>query len=177
MGGFAGRRLVTGDDVPLGDQTASRPWRPTVGTGPKATSSMEQRVRVVAGPQEDRFAPDALDVLQSAAYRVQPDSDRMGFRLAGLALRHSQDANVISDATPLGALQVPASGQPILLMADRQTTGGYPKIATVITADIPLVAQAAPGDAISFTVCTQEEAVAALIEQERRLMAFEVNPS
>jgi antagonist of KipI len=193
MGGLAGRRLVTGDHVPLGDLGGSTPRRPAsassvwskAGGAHKVvveslrTSLLrtERRVRVVAGPQEERFAREALDVLQSAAYRVQPDSDRMGFRLAGMALRHLQDANMISDATPLGALQVPASGQPILLMADRQTTGGYPKIATVITADIAVVAQAAPGDSICFAVCTQGEAVAALIAQERALMAFEAHPS
>ena len=94
------------------------------------------RVRVLPGPQADYFARDALDVLQSAPYTIAPNSDRMGFRLEGPRLTHARGADIISDATPLGVLQVPASGQPILLMADRQTTGGYPKIATVITADI-----------------------------------------
>jgi antagonist of KipI len=97
----------------------------------------------------------------------------MGFRLEGPPLRHVRGADIISDATPLGSLQVPASGQPVLLMADRQTTGGYPKIATVITADIGLAGQLGPGDTISFSVCTPGEALAALIAQERTLMALE----
>ena len=97
----------------------------------------------------------------------------MGFRLQGPALRHSGDAEMLSDATPLGALQVPAAGQPILLMADRQTTGGYPSIATVISADIGLAGQLAPGDSISFVVSTLREAIAALAAQEQALMAFE----
>jgi antagonist of KipI len=97
----------------------------------------------------------------------------MGFRLEGPHLRHAASADIISDATPLGVLQVPASGQPILLMADRQTTGGYPKIATVISADIPVAAQLAPGDTISFVVCTPREALAALIAQERTLLRLE----
>ena len=97
----------------------------------------------------------------------------MGFRLEGPRLTHARGADIISDATPLGVLQVPASGQPILLMADRQTTGGYPKIATVITADIGVAGQLGPGDTIAFAVCTPREAMAALIAQERALMAVE----
>src|SRR5215211_7365300 len=97
----------------------------------------------------------------------------MGYRLDGPPLAHAGSADILSDATPLGALQVPASGQPILLMADRQTTGGYPKIATVIAADIPLAGQLAPADRIEFAVCTPAEAMAALIAQERALMAVE----
>jgi antagonist of KipI len=97
----------------------------------------------------------------------------MGFRLEGPVLTHARGADIISDATPLGALQVPASGQPILLMADRQTSGGYPKIATVISADIAVAGQLALGDTITFVVCTPREAMAALIAQERALMQIE----
>ena len=97
----------------------------------------------------------------------------MGFRLDGPPLALANGADVISDATPLGAVQVPASGQPILLMADRQTTGGYPKLATVITADIGLAGQLGPGDTIAFSVCSLREAMAALIAQEQHLMAAE----
>jgi len=97
----------------------------------------------------------------------------MGFRLEGPRLVHARGADIISDATPLGVLQVPASGQPILLMADRQTTGGYPKIATVISADISIAGQLGPGDAITFVACSLSEAMAALIAQERALLAVE----
>jgi antagonist of KipI len=98
----------------------------------------------------------------------------MGFRLDGPRLTHARGADIISDATPLGVLQVPASGQPILLMADRQTTGGYPKIATVISADMAVAGQLGPGDTIAFVVCTPREAMAALIAQERALMVLEM---
>ena len=125
------------------------------------------------GRRRDRFAAGALDALQSAPYRIAPNSNRMGFRLSGPPLAHTRGADVISDATPLGVLQVPASGQPILLMADRQTSGGYPKIATVITADIGLAGQLGPGDTIAFAVCSPGEAMAALIGQEQHLMAVE----
>jgi allophanate hydrolase subunit 2 len=121
----------------------------------------------------DRFTKESLDLLQSAPYVIAQNSDRMGFRLDGPVLAHSRGPEIISDATGLGALQVPSSGQPILLMADRQTTGGYPKIATVITADLPVAAQLAPGDSIRFAACTQREAMAALIAQEQALLRVE----
>ena len=101
----------------------------------------------------------------------------MGFRLGGPRISHARGADIISDATPLGVLQVPASGQPILLMADRQTAGGYPKLATVITADMAVAGQLGPGDRIRFAVCSPREAMAALIVQERALMALELGQS
>ncbi len=173
MGGLDGRPLRAGDRVPLGERVgggapigASLAWVPRLPDG-------RARLRVLAGPQADYFADDALAVLQSAPYTIGHRSDRMGFRLEGPVLRHARGADIISDATPLGALQVPASGQPIVLMADRQTTGGYPKLATIITADMGLAGQLGPGDAITFVVCTPREALAALIAQERALMALE----
>jgi antagonist of KipI len=93
----------------------------------------------------------------------------MGYRLDGPPLEHADGADVLSDATPIGSLQVPASGQPILLMADRQTTGGYPRIATVISADIPLAGQLAPGDWIAFAPGDRAEAIDALREQRARV--------
>ena len=182
MGGFEGRALKAGDRLPLGTTVRLKPdttARTTATTmshvvsGFSRTSSGPSRIRVLPGPQPDRFDPDALDALQSAAYTISTDSDRMGFRLAGPAVAHPRDVQMISDATPVGALQVPASCQPLLLMADRQTTGGYPIVATVISADISKVAQLAPGDSMAFTVCTAREALAALIEVERCLMAIE----
>jgi biotin-dependent carboxylase-like uncharacterized protein len=176
MGGLDGRPLKAGDRVPLGDPMRARNSMSAQPRSPLfALPEGHARIRVLAGPQQDYFTPDALDVLQSAPYTISNTSDRMGFRLEGPAITHARGADIISDATPLGVLQVPASGRPILLMADRQTTGGYPKIATVITADISVAGQLAPGDAISFNVCSPREAVAALIAQERALMAIEAS--
>jgi len=93
----------------------------------------------------------------------------MGYRLDGPALSHGPGADILSDATPIGSVQVPKSGQPILLMADRQTTGGYPKIATVIAADLPLAGQLAPGDWVTFVPCARRDALDALQRLERRL--------
>ncbi len=173
MGGLDGRALVAGDRLPLGDSSRTSGTALAPQTATVALPDHHARIRVLAGPQVERFRADALDVLQSSPYTIAQNSDRMGFRLEGPRLPHLASADIISDATPLGVLQVPASGQPILLMADRQTAGGYPKIATVIAADIALAGQLGPADTMSFVVCTPAEAMAALIAQERALMAIE----
>jgi biotin-dependent carboxylase-like uncharacterized protein len=166
MGPFGGRALAAGDVVPIGRaaavpaQPAGQPLRLPVGGA---------RLRAIPGPHEARFAPAALERLFSSPFTVTTQSNRMGFRLEGPELPYSESPDILSDATPLGSVQVPASGQPILLMADRQTTGGYPKIATVIAADVPLAGQLAPGDWIRFLPCTRADALDALDRLERRL--------
>jgi antagonist of KipI len=171
-GGWLGRALRRGDRLPLGSALRrTRPAPPTRRDGhvPDGTAV----VRVLPGPQADRFSPGALDALVSAPYHVGVDSDRMGFRLTGPELHHRAGADIISDATPVGSLQVPGSGQPVLLMADRQTTGGYAKLATVISADIGVAGQAAPGELLRFAVCSPAEAFTALVARERPLLAIE----
>jgi biotin-dependent carboxylase-like uncharacterized protein len=170
-GGLDGRALAAGDLLPLGEVGFMR--RRQLAGGIFRLPERHARVRVLPGPQRERFADQALDALQSGPYTITSDSDRMGFRLQGPSLAYKPGTDFISDATPLGVLQVPSSGQPVLLMADRQTTGGYPKIATVITADIGIAGQLGPGDTISFEVCSWPSALAALIAQERALMAIE----
>jgi antagonist of KipI len=167
MGPFGGRALVAGDVVPVG-RAGRTPGAGGIGA-PLRLPSGGARLRVIPGPHEARFTPIALDQLFSAPFTVTPQSNRMGFRLEGPPLTYAEPAEILSDATPIGSLQVPRSGQPILLMADRQTTGGYPKIATVITADLPLAGQLAPGDWIRFAPCTHAEASDALARLERRL--------
>jgi antagonist of KipI len=172
LGGHHGRALAAGDRLALGirrNARAHRIHRPPVVT----PESGAGRVRVLPGPHDDRFAPDALDVLQSQPYQIGTDSNRMGYRLQGASLTHSRGADLISESTTWGGLQVPASGQPILLMADRQTTGGYPIVATVITADLPVAAQAAPGDSLRFDVCSRAAALTALLAAEREILALE----
>jgi antagonist of KipI len=173
MGGVGGRALTAGDRLPLGDPQRAQGLALAPQIAPVPLPDHHARIRVLPGPQVDYFSPDALEVLQSRPYTIGHNSDRMGFRLDGPRLVHARGADIISDATPLGVLQVPASGQPILLMADRPTSGGYPKIATVIAADIAVAGQLGPADTISFTVCTPADAMAALIAQERALMAVE----
>lgn len=111
-------------------------------------------IRVMLGPQDDHFTRQAIADLFSNAYRVSPQSDRMGLRLEGKALQHvsAAAADIVSDGVTPGVIQVPGNGQPIILMADCQTVGGYPKIATVIAADLRRLAQATPGQPIRFAV-------------------------
>ena len=166
LGGMQGRALKAGDRIPLNAATSG--IRTRVRPGSRATVTGGACVRVMPGPQVEYFDPPALDVLQRARYTMSPQSDRMGYRLNGGSPEvFRAKGEMISDATVVGAVQVPPSGQPILLMADRQTTGGYPQIAVVITADIPLAAQLAPADWIEFELCSRADAVAALAAQEQ----------
>lgn len=165
MGGLGGRALASGDRVPVGDEVAGEP---TAGE-PLVLPEGGARVRVVWGPQDDYFTAEARERLVTERFLLTPQSNRQGYRLQGPALAHAGPADILSDATPIGSLQVPASGQPILLMADRQTTGGYPKIATVITADLPVAGQLAPGDWVAFAPCSLEDARQALLARERAL--------
>jgi antagonist of KipI len=165
MGPLGGRPLTAGARLPVGSATIGAP----MAGAPLSMPAGGARVRVAWGPQDDYFTAEARRILVSARFQITPQSNRQGYRLAGPALAHALGADILSDATPVGSLQVPASGQPILLMADRQTTGGYPKIATVITADLPVAGQLAPGDWIEFAACDLDEARQTLLERERAL--------
>jgi biotin-dependent carboxylase-like uncharacterized protein len=173
IGGLQGRPLKAGDRLPIGPATRSS-MRRNFATPAVALPDGHATIRVLPGPQMDAFSDEAFEMLRTGRYRVGQHSNRTGFRLEGPGIPRPGD-HMISDATPIGALQVPGDGQPILLMADRQTVGGYPKIAIVITADLSLAGQLAPGDTVSFVACQPREATAALIAQERALMAVE-NP-
>jgi antagonist of KipI len=169
MGPFAGRALAAGDVLPVASAGARFASTLAGAAVPLELPSGAARLRVIRGPHHAMFTAEAFDTLFGEKYLITPSSNRMGYRLAGPALRHAGAADILSDATPLGSVQVPASGQPILLMADRQTTGGYPRIATVISADIPLAGQLAPGDWITFAPCDRAAALDALRQQRARL--------
>jgi antagonist of KipI len=175
MGPFGGRAMAAGDRLPLApDRSAAVEELPETTLKGRVTSLVPlpeggARLRVMWGPQEHLFADRARETLISNRYVVTPQSNRMGYRLDGPRLEHRGPADILSDATPLGTLQVPGSGQPILLMADRQTAGGYPKIATVISADLALAGQLAPGDWVAFVACDRRTALAALRDQEALL--------
>ena len=170
IGPFGGRALTSGDVLHIGPSSPP-PWpSPQVRTLRLPQGGV--RLRAIPGPHDALFAPDALGLFFSSRFTLTPRSNRMGYRLEGPPLMHGPDAEILSDATPIGSVQVPKSGQPILLMADRQTTGGYPKIATVIGADLPLAGQLAPGDWVCFIPCTRREASDALHRMERRLIGL-----
>jgi allophanate hydrolase subunit 2 len=157
LGGIEGRALRAADRLPIGRGEGTRGASPP---SPLASGG-GARLRVLPGPQIDHFDPGAFEGLQRGRYTVSPRSDRMGYRLDGAPIP-APSGEMISNAAFLGGVQVPPSGEPILLMADRQTTGGYPQIAVVITADLPLAGQLAPGDWLEFRACSRAEALAAL---------------
>jgi antagonist of KipI len=170
MGGVQGRALAAGDRLPIAANAGPRPHRKAPGL--TLPSKGRALLRVVPGPQDHWFETDALQTIAGVSFRVSPSSNRMGYRLQGPPLRRVREGELISEPVGPGAIQVPAAGEPILLMADRQTAGGYPKIGHVIGADLPLAGQLAPGDFIEFVLCTRQEAVAALIARERQLLRF-----
>lgn len=156
--GLSGQPLAAGDALPL---RAAAGDGPALAVPPGLRPPVSDVVRVVMGPQDDHFTPEAVALFLGAEYEVTGRSDRMGYRLSGPRLEHARGADIVSDAIAPGSIQVPGSGEPILLMADRQTTGGYPKIATAIGADLPRLAQCRPGERLRFRAVTVEAAHAA----------------
>ncbi len=170
IGGFSGRMLRAGDEVPLALDAAG--GHPELALRNPPAPDRDQPVRIVLGPQQDYFTAAAIDLLLSADYVVSKSADRMGMRLDGPTLAHRDGYNIVSDGIATGAIQVPGSGQPIVLLADHQTTGGYPKIATVISADLPVIGQRRPGDKIRFAAVSVAEAEQARRDQEAALAAL-----
>jgi len=161
FGGMDGRVLQSGDKLKiakpksslseLSARTLIQDARPAYDESPT--------VEVILGPQNDCFTGESIKIFLSTLYHVSTSSDRMGYRLEGAALNHSGSADLISEGMNIGAIQVPADGQPIVMMADCATTGGYPKIASVIRADLSLLAQCTPGkDSVRFRETTVEAA-------------------
>jgi biotin-dependent carboxylase-like uncharacterized protein len=176
FGGFAGRPLRKGDilhgyadDVPTRDEMAFSESR---------SLGLDQPIRVVLGPQDDYFTATAIEDFLSGSYSITPASDRMGFRLAGPLLEHKGDYNIVSDGIVAGSIQVPGSKLPIVLMADAQTTGGYPKIATVISADLPVLGVRGAGRTVKFQSVSREEAETIRRAEHQRLMGVirEIRP-
>jgi antagonist of KipI len=170
VGGWNGRALEAGDRlgalpgiVPL--QTG---WRASPEFDAAGVSGVVT-VRYVRGPQWDQFAPVSRRAFLGKAFKVSARSDRMGLRLEGSVLRLEKPAELTSEGVGFGSVQVPPDGHPIVLMADRQTIGGYPKIGHVIAVDLPRLAQARTGDAVKFDEVSLEEAQALLIESEHAL--------
>lgn len=165
LGGFEGRKLAAGDEIPFAAPKRAIPNLPIRVLPPQPPIRKDVTVRVVLGPQDDRFTKAGMDTFLSSAYQVDNKSDRMGYRLTGPKVEHTTDANIISDGIPFGAVQIPGSGEPMIMMSEHQGSGGYTKIANVISADIPLVAQCPPGGTIRFTAISVDEAQDLYLEQ------------
>ena len=169
LGGYEGRTLAAGDAIPIAEPRASHatparlltPW----------LDPDDRPIRVILGPQDDYFPADQIEAFRAGPWTVSPRSDRMAYRLDGPRLKHARGFNIISDGIAMGAIQVPGDGQPLALMADRQSTGGYPKIATIIGPDVRRLAQRRPNEPFQFATVSVDEAVAARREEARVLAA------
>lgn len=172
VGGLDGRALVTGDRLPVGPAQgrAPKPWALPAGEVPPCGGGAT--LRVLLGPQDDRFTAEGIATFLSSGYRVTPQNDRMGYRLEGAPIAMRDAPDIITDPLVPGAVQVPGNGQPIVMAADAQTTGGYIKIATVIGPDLRLLAQARPGDLLRFAKTTQAAAVKAVRAERAGLAAL-----
>ncbi|GHH97701.1 biotin-dependent carboxyltransferase family protein [Neobacillus kokaensis] len=167
FGGYDGRALKKGDML-SGFPFVQKPFkRLPLSLIPQYTKQLN--VRVILGPHEERFDEESIKRFFTEKYLVTPQSNRMGYQLKGPKVEHITGPDIISDPVPFGGIQVPASGQPIILMADRQTTGGYTRIGTVISADLPLIAQAVPDTNITFSMVSIEEAQRLYLERRMLL--------
>lgn len=164
LGGLEGRQLRKGDLLPLGRPEVSL----EAGAGRQVRTeciraySEEPEVRVILGPQADRFTDAGIAAFLEGPYEMLPQSDRMGARLRGPHITHTRGHDIVSDGVPLGGIQVIGDGQPIVLLVDRQSTGGYTKIATVCCFDIGRVGQVRPGQRLKFRSVSVDEAHATL---------------
>ncbi len=167
IGGWQGRALAAGDALPLRRSAAGKRDEFRLEGLDLARPS---RFRVVLGPQNTRFSERSIKAFLDGEYTVSPATDRMAMQLDGPKLEHISGHDIVSDAIALGSIQVPGHGQPVVLMADRQTTGGYPKVATVISADLPALGRTRIGDKISFQEASVEEA-----QQLRRTLLQQID--
>lgn len=171
LGGLEGRSLRSGDRLRSGPTQVEFSTR-------KLPSQYifeykaENELRVILGPQDDYFTERGIQTFLHSEYRISVQADRMGYRLEGPPIEYKAGADIVSDGVPPGAVQVPGDGLPIILLADRQTTGGYVKIATMSTIDLTKLAQAKPGDRVRFLRVTEEEAYQLLIEHNRIIDAL-----
>jgi antagonist of KipI len=166
FGGWQGRALLSGDELPVGlAASGGSALRALAGrflpVKFRPAYSDTPQVEVILGPQAQAFSEAGLQALLNSEYKVTTSSNRMGYRLEGAVIEHSAPADILSDGIVFGSVQVPAAGQPIVMMSDHQTTGGYTKITTVVSADLPLVAQCPPETGrIRFRVTSVEQAQA-----------------
>ena len=184
IGGVDGRALTAGDSLQIGeppDAATSGNVFTSTGEGVKVPGSASGsrefselpavNVRVVLGPQDDEFSPNGIRTFLNSTYVVTDQSNRQGLRLDGPEVESRTGRyDIVSDAVVNGSIQVPGDGRPIVLLADRQTTGGYAKIATVATADLPLLGQAAPGTSITFASISVEESQELLAARSKRVL-------
>ncbi|MGG4489158.1 biotin-dependent carboxyltransferase family protein [Metabacillus idriensis] len=186
IGGYEGRAIENGDILSIGEMSAQsiKLHESLLDSAPHSeiewSASPEfipflredDFVRVIKGRQFDDFSEESKSMIFTESYKITPNSDRMGYRMDGPLLSLEEKTEMISEAVSFGTIQVPADGNPIILLADRQTTGGYPKIAQVASVDLPYLAQYKPGQVVRFKEISLEEAQELLLDIERRLQLF-----
>lgn len=177
IGGLNGRKLQKDDVIAFRSPKSQLKNLNDRSLSPEFVLRPVYSLRVVMGPQDDAFTPEGIETFLSEIYTVTPEFDRMGCRLDGPVITHKNGGDIISDGIAFGAIQVPSAGKPILMLADRQTTGGYTKIANVITADFRLLGQLKGGDKVRFEKVSIVHAQDALLTQRAalRLLRKSVN--
>ncbi len=168
LGGYKGR-ILKQDDILTFNKSRHKPVRKTIPESKILQYSNHQIIRVVGSTDIDHFTLEGVKTFLTSEYLISSQSDRMGYRLDGPPIEHEQNADIISSGMCNGAIQIPGSGSPIIMLADRQTVGGYSKIGNIITADLPLLAQLKPGDNIKFKQVKLVEAHNILQERETEL--------
>jgi antagonist of KipI len=171
LGGFEGRALRKGDVLPVGEAATLSPVQNLSGRV-RALLAPRKTIRVTSGPQWDKFSRETQEAFLRQAYAVTEEANRMGIRLKGTQFELASRGEMITEGVSLGAIQVTPSGQPIILFVEQQTTGGYPKIANVIAADIPSVGQLRPRDEICMELVAMEDARELYREQERMVASL-----
>ena len=172
LGGFKGRKLQAGDYIGFRIKRRYLPFFLSRKLEPDHFDDVQAELRVVMGPQDDLFSRQGLETFLTQEYTVTSDFDRMGCRLEGPFIAPKKGSDIISDGIAFGSIQVPAHGKPIILLADRQTTGGYGKIATVASVDIPKLVQRKTDHKIRFRAISVEEAQELYLNEIRELDAM-----
>ena len=172
LGGLDGRPLKAGDIVPCRD-VYDEFHKHLIHSAPKEDfGSDEITVRVLLGPQDDYFTDHGIKTFLNSTYTVTNESDRMGCKLSGEKIEYKNTVDIISDGIVFGSIQIPRTGNPIIMLADRQTTGGYAKIATVISVDLPLLAQARPGTKGHFELIDRQKAERLLKQEQKEFHSY-----
>lgn len=172
IGGYQGRKLEKGDKIGFRAPKDTLKHMEDRKLSPEFAPKPVYTLRVVMGPQDDAFTDAGISTFLSGTYTVTPEFDRMGCRLDGPVIAHKESGDIISDGIAFGAIQVPSAGTPIIMLGDRQTTGGYTKIAAVITADFRILAQLKAGDKVQFQKVPVEFAQNLLLTQRAALKAL-----
>ena len=169
IGGYQGRKLQKDDVIGFRAPKADLKNLGLRHTSPEFMPRAEYKLRIVLGPQDDAFTERGITTFLSSVYTLTPEFDRMGCRLDGELIEHVKSGDIISDGIAFGAVQVPSAGKPIIMLADRQTTGGYAKIANLISADFRILAQLKAGDKVHFEKVSIAAAQEALLAQRATL--------